>query len=266
MTKEDITHLNESSPPTVKRKLGTGVKPAVKGRSVVAIPPVSTPAGVTAAAIKDQAIRLGISWEMHAATVVQPIPTSVPNVSPLPASKDSFVSILLDGDTVAIQAISVIGSLGAGARVMVIQVPPSGFYVIGVLGGTAQRNLVYTTYIPTGAALTLTTSPQTVITQTVPVTGAFWWEAWGNANTAETVTGTTAAILQLTVAGVVQTGHGSFNYTAGGQGATIGWAWGGFVNLTSDSQVTFILQALKSINAGTVVTDTNDSLLINIYQ
>lgn len=76
------------------------------------------------AELRDQAERLGLTWTLRAATVAQtvtPFSAYVPRIS-------------LDGDdasSVGITAVSFIGGLAVGMRVMVMFVPPVGYYIIG---------------------------------------------------------------------------------------------------------------------------------------
>lgn len=73
-----------------------------------------------AQAIVENAKRLGLQWSIGAATVQQ-TPTD-----------EGFVKLIFDGDTVPIQAMSLIGRLLPKFRVMVLSVPPSNNYVIGL--------------------------------------------------------------------------------------------------------------------------------------
>lgn len=74
-----------------------------------------------AQAIVENAGRLGLTWGISPATVQQ---ASVSN---------GFVQLIMDGDTTPIQAMSLVGGLLPGWRVMVMKVPPSNNYVIGSL-------------------------------------------------------------------------------------------------------------------------------------
>jgi hypothetical protein len=70
-------------------------------------------------AVVDGAKRLGLQWGVSPATVQQSSLSS------------GFVLLILDGDTTPIQAMSLIGPLLPGWRVMVMSVPPSANYIIG---------------------------------------------------------------------------------------------------------------------------------------
>ena len=74
---------------------------------------------VGAHAIIENAKRLGLQWGIAPATVQQ---ASV---------STGFVQIIMDGDTTPIQAMSLVGSLLPGWRVMVLSVPPSANFIVG---------------------------------------------------------------------------------------------------------------------------------------
>jgi hypothetical protein len=74
-----------------------------------------------AQAIVENAKRLGLQWGATPATIHQ-------------ASTDNgFVQLVFDGDTTPVQAMSLVGKLLPGWRVMVMTVPPSANFVIGSL-------------------------------------------------------------------------------------------------------------------------------------
>ncbi len=79
-------------------------------------------AALTAAAqqVVADARRLGLTWTLQNATVVTASP----------------IGLQMDGDIVTIAAISMIGPIGVGLRVYVIQVPPGGNYIVGYVGAT----------------------------------------------------------------------------------------------------------------------------------
>jgi len=76
--------------------------------------------GTGAQAVVENAKRLGLTWTIRLATVVD-------------ATIDA-VTAIYDGDTVAIGMTSMIGSVFVGQRVYVIQVPPSGNFIVGFVG------------------------------------------------------------------------------------------------------------------------------------
>jgi hypothetical protein len=75
--------------------------------------------GIGAQAIVDNAKRLGLTWTLTLATVT--------SINPVQA--------ITDGDTVIIGMTSMIGPLTLGQRVYVIQVPPSGNFIVGSTSG-----------------------------------------------------------------------------------------------------------------------------------
>jgi hypothetical protein len=79
-------------------------------------------AALTAAArqVIDDARRLGLTWTLQNASVVTATP----------------LGVQMDGDNVTIAAISMVGAVGVGLRVYVIQVPPGGNYIVGYVGAT----------------------------------------------------------------------------------------------------------------------------------
>lgn len=74
----------------------------------------------TVQAIQANAERLGLTWQIRPATVSD-------------GTSPSAVSAICDGDTVSIGMVSTIGPLAAGIRVYVLQVPPSGHFIIGLV-------------------------------------------------------------------------------------------------------------------------------------
>ncbi len=72
-------------------------------------------------AIQDNAQRLGLTWQLRLATVL-PNTTGTANSSP----------VVMDGDTAAIDAVSMIGPLQGGMRVYVITSPPAGNHIVGM--------------------------------------------------------------------------------------------------------------------------------------
>lgn len=77
---------------------------------------------LTAAAqqVVADARRLGLTWTLQNATVTATSP----------------VKVQMDGDNVSILVTSMIGPVGLGLRVYVIQVPPAGNFVVGYIGDT----------------------------------------------------------------------------------------------------------------------------------
>jgi hypothetical protein len=72
-----------------------------------------------AKAVVENAKRLGLQWGMSAATVQQNLDSG------------NLIQVIFDGDSVPVLAMSLVGKLLPGFRVMVISVPPSANYIIG---------------------------------------------------------------------------------------------------------------------------------------
>jgi hypothetical protein len=85
--------------------------------------------GVGAQSVSQNAIRLGLTWRMRPATV---------------ATVDSLTSVTIvqDGDTAEIAAVSLVGTVAVGDRVMSILLPPAGVFIIGYLPTFARNALV----------------------------------------------------------------------------------------------------------------------------
>lgn len=77
--------------------------------------------------VKENAGSLNLTWELRPATVSSML--------------NGAVSLVFDGDTNITLAISMVGDLGGGDRVNVIQIPPSGNYVVGFGGGAPMAQM-----------------------------------------------------------------------------------------------------------------------------
>lgn len=72
--------------------------------------------------LKDNASRLGLTWQMHLGIVISY------------DSSSGITMVVLDGDTEPIAAKSMIGPVVNTQRVYVHQVPPSGYFIAGFVG------------------------------------------------------------------------------------------------------------------------------------
>lgn len=72
--------------------------------------------------IKENAPNLDLTWGLRPATVVN--------------TDGVIINVVFDGDANAIPILSLVGTLGVGDRVYVMQIPPSGNYAIGAGGGS----------------------------------------------------------------------------------------------------------------------------------
>lgn len=84
-------------------------------------------------ALKDNAQRLGLTWQLTMATI------QTAGNSPI---------IIMDGDsTTFINAISMIGNPPAGSRVYVLLIPPGGIYLVGLVGAPFPKRVATTTRV-----------------------------------------------------------------------------------------------------------------------
>lgn len=92
-----------------------------RGLSEIPLNPASLPVKEIAMAIAERADELGLVWRLVPGTVAEP-------------GTDGVMRVVLDGDTVAIDAVTMIGRLPRDARVFVILSPPAGAHIVGFLG------------------------------------------------------------------------------------------------------------------------------------
>lgn len=93
----------------------------LQGRSGVPFNPHSLPIKEIAAALVDRADELGLVWRLVPATVAEP-------------GDGGLLRVVLDGDSVAIDAVTMIGRVPVGARVFTLLTPPAGTHIVGFLG------------------------------------------------------------------------------------------------------------------------------------
>ncbi len=86
--------------------------------------------------------RLGLTWTMQNGTVTATSPVT---------------KVQMDGDNVSIQVTSMIGPVGVGLRVYVIQVPPAGNFIVGFVGN-GNLSTVNTMFVTGGPSQTTTSS------------------------------------------------------------------------------------------------------------
>jgi hypothetical protein len=134
----------------------------------------------------ESASRLGLTWAINLATVVDPGATSTVGA----------IKATLDGDTEAITMFSMIGTLVQGQRIYVITVPPAGNYVVGTAGPLLVPILrARVSFVLPGSVLTTVTW-----TDVDEVTGGAWITV-----PSTTVTIPTDGIYSLNVVGVFDT-------------------------------------------------------------
>jgi hypothetical protein len=194
-------------------------------------------AAVTAArAVVENAKALGLVWNLRPATVFvdSPDPT--------------LVGVTMDGDTAVVDVVSLIGPLGARARVMVLIVPPAGMFIIGQ-PTTGPKSSYYDAASNADLALTIAVVPIPATLITVPVRLGQKWEASGVFDFSLTATGIGVAVGYLLVGGVAQTRAAIYTNNTTGR-STVPQNWSGTVAATGD--LTFQLAVQKTVNAGAV--------------
>jgi hypothetical protein len=95
--------------------------------------------------------RRKILWELHLGTVTPAVSVDISNIVPV-----ANVPVLLDGDDTPIAAQGIVGPVFAGSRVVVVFVPPSGYYIMGYADPNAQGvSAPWTDYVPDLNGVTL---------------------------------------------------------------------------------------------------------------
>lgn len=79
-------------------------------------------AGELVGQIQDSARKLGLTWQMVKATVYE-------------VTSSSEMTVIVDGDTIPVGVISMVGPVPVAGRVWVMIVPPGGLYVVGTTDG-----------------------------------------------------------------------------------------------------------------------------------
>lgn len=109
--------------------------------------------GAQAEAIVDRAKALGLTWTLRPGTVNSTSATA-PNV-------------IYDGDTEPVGVVSLVGNLLPDSRVMMLQVPPAGNFVLGRLSTTGSTSVkqiaTYRNDVPATGDTILTTASQNII-------------------------------------------------------------------------------------------------------
>lgn len=83
-------------------------------------------------ALVANAKRLGLTWSLRPATTSS-------------TQGSTVMSVVLDGDTAEVSAVSLCGFQQDGARVMVMSVPPAGSFVVGRLGTPEPNTSIVST-------------------------------------------------------------------------------------------------------------------------
>lgn len=91
------------------------------------IPASALPIAAVARAVQDRQDKRGLSWHLRPATVAA-------------YGADGQLRIVYDDDSTPVNAVSIIGRLPVGGRVMGMITPPAGNHVVGFLGADAPAN------------------------------------------------------------------------------------------------------------------------------
>jgi hypothetical protein len=111
--------------------------------------PAASLIGLGAQALIDNAKRLGLTWQLRLATVVDGISANQ-------------LLVKLDGDDTPITAVSMVGFVSTNRRVYVISVPPSGNFVVGWISGNFPQRVATTVRTTAGAGFTAETIQDSV--------------------------------------------------------------------------------------------------------
>lgn len=108
---------------------------------------------VGAQAVKDNARRMGLTWQMRTATVVD-------------GDDPVAITALYDRDSVNISMVSMIGALLPDTRVYVLEVPPAGNFIVGLvttapIAGNEECTSVFGMSSGTTTSATLVAMPGT---------------------------------------------------------------------------------------------------------
>lgn len=209
--------------------------------------------GVGADALVENATRLGLTWVLRFGTV----------------QTDDPLTVIVDGDTVPVSMVSLVGYLKAGTRVSVLIVSSKVHFVNGLLNAPATKALTDLQSAAASATLTLTTAMQNVTGAAVTVTanddGALW-----TARAAVDIQWTTAAVVtgiaQLLVDGNAETAQALLSCDAAALSrATVYQQWTG--TFASSGSHTLQLQGSKT-NAGGVgrINHTHTTLHAEVFE
>lgn len=192
-------------------------------------------------AVVDGAKRLGLTWTLRPATVA--------------TSADGPV-VIYDGDTIVTGAVPLNGNAIPGDRVMMLQIPPGGNYIIGRLPGTPLTPLMTSTFrgeTVSAGDVVITTVAQTITPLvSLALTSPGEYMITASVDIDYTVSGGNNLVaVALQVDGVGQTDQIIFQITANATRIVLSKSWYG--TLTTGTH-TFQLIVAKSLNTGTWTT------------
>lgn len=201
-------------------------------------------------ALVENAKALGLIWSLRPATVT------------VDAPDPSLVEVIMDGDTVSISVVSLIGALAEGSRVMVMVVPPSGMFIIGQ-PDTGPRIVSYSATSTGDQSLTTTPTGIVSTSLTIPATAGDRWKATGVFDFNATASGFGVAVGYLYLGLTPESRAAIFAPAPTGR-ATVPQQWSGTFGATED--VTFILAVQKTSAGGTAsVMQSHTTLEIEVY-
>ena len=226
---------------------------------------------ITAAAqqVVADAKRLGLTWTLQNGTVTATTP----------------VKVQMDGDTVSIQVTSMIGPVGVGSRVYIIQVPPAGNFIVGFVG---NQNLTTATNMFLGGGPTQTSSSNVFVNILDPLSANFgidFPKKFNNTALLISVQGTFYSITSASgpLFGIQVTGVTGNDAGAAGLAMANHWIgfvaianstlnshtpWSGSIMLSDLGSGTATVQLFWQRNQGTggVRMDTNDAVWMSVQE
>lgn len=212
-------------------------------------------AATIAKSIKANATNLGLTWNLRLGTVKTVGPAA---------------TVTLDGDDVSvppIPAISLIGAVIPGARVMTLWVPPTTLFLVGSPSGTVSRTMTNRILTTCSADRTLTAVDQTLTSTltTVRVDGLANWEVAAAFDFHQTAFSTPVTFVgSLYVDGVAQAATAIFQVT-GVQRVTAFQQWTG--TFTAGGGHSFGLQAkVQAVSGTSLARLTNSNMLVKTYE
>jgi hypothetical protein len=154
-------------------------------------PEASVIAGVTAAAIAERASALGLTWKMR------------PGEVQVYSDSGKYVNVIIDGDTLPLGCLNMIGPIQPGSRVNVMILPEGVNYIVGRLDYYAPMTLMATDS-------STTSSGATAVELVVLTISNFVWRAKHAyyvdfINDIQSSTGTNACIWRIRTVGLAGT-------------------------------------------------------------
>lgn len=211
---------------------------------------------VQAQAVVDRAKALGLTWTLR--------PGSVDSVI-----TGSSIKVIYDGDTEPLGAVSLVGALLPSDRVMMLQIPPAGNYILGRIGGS----ITMPKSIPTFRGEVVATGDVNLTTASQNIIPALTLEISSDAEYLFTPTvdfdafvagGNNLCAATLQIDGVGLANQMIFQENTSGVRNTLSKTWWG--TLTPGSH-TFQMIAVKSLNTGGWATRAvGTSLVYQIFQ